>query len=237
MRCLNALVFVFAASIASVVNTPASAEESLYDWSGFYGGVHIGAGSGNTDVVDLDGGFFTFRPGQRFEFDGNGLVLGAHIGAQYQADGFLFGLEASASHSKIDDRIVSPFFPGSDTLELKQDFLLTATARIGYAIDRWLVYAKGGYAGTEFKLSAFDSFNNTGFATKEWHNGYVLGGGFEYAVTRNVSFGIDYSRLEFDAEVHNGATPGNFGLFPENHRVDPAAEHVVSARISFKFGH
>jgi hypothetical protein len=36
--------------------------------------------------------------------------------------------------------------------------LTTVTGRLGYARDRWLAYAKGGWAGADVELTLFDRF-------------------------------------------------------------------------------
>jgi outer membrane immunogenic protein len=69
--------------------------------------------------------------------------------------------------------------------------------RGGFAIDRLLIYATGG--------AAFEDFDDLG---------WVAGGGLEFALTPNLSAGVEYLHYEFDedeADVIRGRLNLRFG--------------------------
>jgi outer membrane immunogenic protein len=70
--------------------------------------------------------------------------------------------------------------------------LTTVTGRLGYAQDRLLVYAKGGWAGADIELTLFDTESQVRAHSDEWANGWTVGGGAEYALGKSLSLGVEY---------------------------------------------
>jgi opacity protein-like surface antigen len=65
----------------------------------------------------------------------------------------VIGIEGSVAVACLDSSRRSPFFPTSDTYTADVDLLTTVTGRVGYARDKWLAYAKGGWAGADIELT------------------------------------------------------------------------------------
>jgi outer membrane immunogenic protein len=148
-----------------------------------------------------------------------------------------------------------------DNLQTRVGELFLATARLGYAWDRWLAYGKGGFASAEIK-TAFQATvlttvvqgvqlpTGTTFAgqssgsSSERQPGWTLGAGLEYMVTRNVTFGVEYNFINLQDRTQTaGATISENILgtiknvtAPISYRVDPDDIHLVTARLSYKFG-
>ncbi len=98
--------------------------QNLFNWTGFYAGVHGGLGWGDSSF----GGT-------------SGYALGGQLGYNYQLQsGMVFGAEADLS------------LTGIDRGAFNNDYLGSVRARLGYGFDRVLIYATGGfaYAGGEF---------------------------------------------------------------------------------------
>ena len=74
------------------------------------------------------------------------------------------------------------------------------------------------------------------------HDGWYVGGGVEYMVTKNIIIGLEYQHFDFDTERHcsNGiANPcglAGAGTLPLFVRDVGLSMDVVSARLTFKFG-
>lgn len=132
---LNVKKFLLA-SVALLVAGPALAGDlprynnnpqvyrNLFNWTGFYAGVHTGWGWGDA-AGDISGG-----------------LIGGQIGYNYQlVSGMVFGAETDITVSAIDGPVAAGRFDA--------DYLGTLRARIGYAWDRVMLYATGGlaYAG------------------------------------------------------------------------------------------
>ena len=92
----------------------------------------------------------------------------------------------------LSDSRPSPFFPASDRYSSDISWLATVTGRLGYARDRWLVYAKGGWAGADVELTLFDRFTPVRASSATWANGWTVGGGAEYALGESLSLAVEY---------------------------------------------
>jgi outer membrane immunogenic protein len=71
----------------------------------------------------------------------------------------------------------------------------TVRGRVGYAMDRTLVYATGGFAVGGMEISG--SGNVVG--ANEAQTGYVLGGGLEHKLSPSWSIKGEYQFLSLDA--------------------------------------
>ena len=122
------------------------------------------------------------------------------MGTNFDVEGpWVIGVEGSVAGSDLDGTIRSPFFPTSDSYSADVDFLTTVD-RIGYAQGKWLAYAKGGWAGADVQLTLFDHGTPVRANSSDFAKGWMVGGGGEYAIGRNVSLGVeyDYSDLDWD---------------------------------------
>ena len=217
---------------------------AVYDWSGVYIGGNIGGGWSNTDMTSTvsDGAIAwpDLAPGQGIRYNNNGLVGGGHVGVNFQSNSWVYGLELLVSAADIkasvrDPYIGPPFSAGDDVFSTKINTLLLATARIGYAWDRSLLYAKGGYAGANVRLSVSDTvcLPDCGAGSySNWRSGFTVGAGIEYAVTNNVIVGIEYDFARLgSASVNLGDANARYVLNDAERNVN-----MVLGRVSYKFG-
>jgi outer membrane immunogenic protein len=139
---------------------------------------------------------------------------GIQIGHNWQTGNYVYGVEAdfgafklqgsrSASGSYQADATVAGLVGNTFTVtnSFSTDWLLTARGRLGWAAAGWLVYATGGLAMSRVEVanSFSDSVNfggiigATGSSTaSKIKFGWTLGGGMEYALTRNWSIKGEY---------------------------------------------
>jgi outer membrane immunogenic protein len=148
-----------------------------------------------------------------------------------------------------------------DNLQARVSQLFLATARLGYSWDRWLAYGKGGFASADIK-TAFQAnvlttvvqgvqlptgatfAGQSSGSSSDRHSGWTLGTGLEYMVARNVTFGVEYNfiNLQDRTQTANATISENIlGTIknvtaPITYRVEPDDIHLVTARLSFKFG-
>jgi outer membrane immunogenic protein len=172
--------------------------------------------------------------------DVSSWLAGAQLGCNFQFSGLVLGVEIAGSATNLDKTTLNaaqPFRGFTETVETKIPTLFTATGRVGYAFTpAFLAYVKGGVASVRVDtfgtLSPFaPGFN---FTTSVWHNGVVVGGGGEYMVMPNVTFGVEYDYIKLDTIDHTGNQPAN-PLFPVIHGVN-ASIQSVTARVNFLFG-
>lgn len=135
--------------------------EVATNWSSFYVGSQIGGAWSDTGWhYDNRNWFNTSGPdlvGTNFGIDASGVLGGGQLGFNYQIGSWLLGVEGSLAGSGVDGSHPSPFFPALDRYSIEIDLLANVTGRVGYARDRWLIYAKAGWAGADVELDLFES--------------------------------------------------------------------------------
>jgi outer membrane immunogenic protein len=214
-----------------VALTPAS-------WTGLYVGVHGGGAwsDGDWNFNPGDTWFNQVNPQHALSFDGNDYMVGGHVGYNYQIEQIVIGAELSYSALGIDDRQTRDFFGFPGEFQTSVDSLFLATGRLGYAVDKVLVYGKGGYASAEIKLFADDNISPDWIAnTSERHDGWTVGGGVEYMLYPNVVLGVEYDYIDLGSERHTAPVLGqaNGGSTGLDFDADVDAQiHAVSARLS-----
>jgi len=151
----------------------------VYNWTGFYLGINGGWGFGksdwNTTVAGtaLDTG----------NFNVNGGLVGGTIGANWQSDWFVAGIEGDFDGSWMDG---TASVCGVPSCETKNNWLATIRGRIGYAADRVLFYATGGVALGDIVVNT----------TANWQSadktGWTAGAGIEGAFTDHWTARVKY---------------------------------------------
>jgi outer membrane immunogenic protein len=223
---------------APVMPMPVAA---AYNWSGFYIGAHVGGGWSQHEVsADELSGLVVATP------QGSGILGGGQIGFNIQNGSFVWGLEIDGSWSDIHgtDQLLIPALNGAPVIgntEAKIDWLATATARLGFAFDRTMVYVKGGAAWADFNYDSVGAGVNVGPAsssgsTDKW--GWTVGAGVEHAFSSNWSAKLEYNYIQFDSDSITvdyslgAGTPvtGSYDLVSTRENV-----HMVKFGLNYKF--
>lgn len=192
---------------------------SVFTWTGFYVGAHAGygwskfAGSGTYGVDNVSA---------------KGFLGGAQIGYNYQIGQFVLGVEGDYSFANV--KYDTPLFAG--TLTLKNDYFITAAARLGYAFDRTLIYGKVGGAWTRDKWDGTDGTGGTvtGNFTR---SGWMLGAGLEYAIWDNWSAKLEYNYLRFGSITPTLTTTGTLSVAGTSDVK--LNTHIVKAGLNYRF--
>ena len=108
--------------------------------------------------------------------------------------------------------------------------------RAGFAVQNNLFYIRGGYAGVNNRLSVTDPVvTGTGGQT-HWHNGWTVGAGWEYGITRNWIVGLEYAYAAFEKKSYQlagTAAPGITDITPYWRPASWAAGVVVVDALSW----
>jgi outer membrane immunogenic protein len=143
-------------------------------WQGFYLGGNLGAAFDPNDlsITDLsEEQDLTLKFSNDTEFIG-----GVQGGYNWQVDNWLLGIEGDVDFA---DNI---------------NFLASVRGRVGWATPNWLFYGTGGVAfidtDTHFVVVSADD-GPFGFSRGNNDTGFVVGGGIDYKVARNVSIGVE----------------------------------------------
>ena len=189
---------------------PAQEHAAAYDWSGAYVGVTGGYGW-------MDGVFEV--TGYAPKTDSlNGRLPGVFAGVSTQFDNNLvLGLEGDLEYNVQDVTVTSAFgaFTGG------ADWQGSARVRLGYALDRLLVYATAGWAATHLEAE----FIGVAEATGSFH-GYTLGAGLDYAMTDRLFGRLDYRYNDF------GSGELDFGPATVSSELE---QHTVKIGLGLKF--
>jgi outer membrane immunogenic protein len=162
--------------------------------------------------------------------DDGGFVGGGQVGYNYQIGSFVVGLETDIQYADLGGGRAT-FAPGAFLGDSNDgNWFGTVRARAGFAFDRALIYATGGFAYGDIGAgsSAFVAPDGTVFAgsSNGTNTGWVLGGGVEYAFTNNLTAKIEGLYVNLDTESNN------FGAFANN---DNTEFGVVRAGLNYKF--
>ncbi|MGX7742497.1 outer membrane protein [Rhodopseudomonas parapalustris] len=209
---------------------------AVANWTGVYVGASVGSGWGRTTYADP---FPTPTTGDRVDL--GGALLGGQIGVNYQVGDLVAGVEASANWANIRGTdtcfgaFPNPVFAGFNCGS-RIDAIGAFTARGGYAIDRTLLYVKGGAAWDRQQ----DQFNLVGVGGPVISNtstnwGWTVGGGLEYALAPSWSMALEYKYFDFGASSVFGAAPplplSGIDFAPASNKLQ-----TVSLGVNYKFG-
>ncbi len=121
-------------------------------------------------------------------YNWSGFYFGGHggwgAGNGQIADGFVIGGQIGVN-MQWNSFVLGAEGDGSFVDWGNTNAVGTARLRGGFALDRFLVYGTGG--------AAFRDASNNG-------TGWVAGGGGEYALTDNISVGVEYLHYDFGSD-------------------------------------
>lgn len=199
---------------------------SPWNWTGFYIGGHAGyAWSDVTwDNVSLTG--------EPVNNDASGFIGGGQVGYNWQMGQVVLGIEGTFSGASLSGDAGSAIAPGVVTYSTDINRIGTVTGRLGFAVDRFLVYAKGGWATATVEVSGRNTALPDAFSISDRRNGWTVGGGLEYMATRNISLGIEYDYIDLGSTSYAGITAAALPFTINN---ADAQVHSVTARLNYRF--
>ena len=186
----------FAASAADLpVKAPytAAVVPAPFTWTGFYVGATIG-GVGSSSKAAFSDPVSYYYYGNLND-NGTSVTGGFTAGYNYQINSIVVGVEADYSFAHVSKNTNSLSTYGYSLIGTSElDGFGSVRARLGYVIDRALVYVTGGLAFAEVKGSSnFYEPNNAGCTASfsQTKTGWTLGGGVEYACTDHISVKLE----------------------------------------------
>jgi outer membrane immunogenic protein len=191
----------YAADMRMPAKAPPAYVAPMWNWTGFYAGLHGGYGWADVGAAGISG-----------TGDLDGWFGGGQIGYNWQAPGsnFVFGIEADLSGADISSSATATGGGVTFTDTAKLESFGTIRGRIGVAVwERSLAYVTGGWAWGNGNFSVSAAIPALGVAaaasSSQTHNGWVLGGGLETAINQNWTWGVEYQHISFDSQTYFGA--------------------------------
>jgi outer membrane immunogenic protein len=150
-----------------------------------------------------------------------------HAGWNWQSGALVFGIEADVNLANIDGTFT--FLNGD---EFTTDVQATGNlrARIGFAMDRALIYATGSLAIADVELGTLFLAGPTREEDNKTYFGYTVGGGLEYAFTDALSARVEYRYTDLGEENFDWAT-----AFPTFNGDYDITFHTVQAGLSWHY--
>jgi outer membrane immunogenic protein len=190
---------MIAAAALAVALPSAAMAQSAYNWTGAYIGANIGAASLNSAVDgvslynDVDGtSLATTLPG--FSYSGSGIIGGGEIGYNWQASGFVFGVEGDISASNTIASYTD--FDNNFTVDTKLNWLSTARVKLGLPFSNFLLYGTGGVAVGQIQGNLQDRYPDDStiynLSSTQTAVGWTAGGGIAAAIDEHVVVKAEY---------------------------------------------
>jgi outer membrane immunogenic protein len=222
LRCVRifaAIGFLFAA---------AGSAQAGDRWNGFYLGANVGWGSAESDgngnikvYNDRTGTQYPTGP-LPYSIDRDGAFGGLQAGYNLRSGDLFAGIEADIQTADISGSSTTgfstpvPISPFVYSASASTDWFATVRGRIGLANKDTLAYLTGGFAIGDVDYRATYLIPGNGafanLSSSERQTGYVVGGGIEKALTRNLSLKLEYQFIDLGKQSAEGAlffSPGN----------------------------
>ena len=205
---------------------------ALPTWAGWYGGVNLGYTSltDRVDHFDSGSGCWWSCDELHFRDRSSGVLGGLQVGYNWQAGNIVYGLETDVNFASVR---TSRRAIGDDYLQNSDlSAIGTVRARLGWAVDRTLIYATGGFAYANVHDHVNDSDDPGLWDKSGWLGGWVAGGGIEYAMGARWSIKAEAMFYELEKRTIVFTNNGSETL-PATFKHDGA---IARAGVNFKFG-
>jgi outer membrane immunogenic protein len=186
-------------AVETIPSAPVAYETApVFSWSGPYLGIHGGYGWGDADIEGA--GSQTF----------DGARMGGFVGYNWQfSNGFVAGVEGDVNYDWNNDDVAAG-------VDAESGFSGSARARLGYAMDRTLIYAAGGWTATNVEVDTPIGNDD------DTLHGWTIGAGVDHAFTDNLFGRVEYRYNDYG----NGNLAGADVDFNQ---------HVVQVGLGVKF--
>lgn len=151
------------------------------DWGGFYLGATYGMGLGG----DLE-----YSSGNTYDDLESGSSYGAFVGYNFQRNNLVYGGEIA--YSQVDTPGFGPIGYPNETF----NYFIDGKARIGYAMNKVLVYGFAGYTLSNFEFQSGANFDV---------DGLNYGVGADMMIGEHLFLGAEYIARNLSGET-NSAT-------------------------------
>ncbi len=231
--------FALTGSFAIAADLPARTNKlqgpaPVFTWSGLYVGASLGGLTAHSKVDELT--YYGTAAGfPMTSANGAGAIASLNLGYNVQVGNIVTGVEADIGWTNARAR-GSEFVSGEyNFIRIDYSTLGSLRARLGYAFDRLLVYGTGGLAMADVKsvgdhqyLPGGTPYNGIAIHNHS-RNGWIFGGGLEYAVTQNYSLKAEALYQDLGNVTSGVASSGcRFG-FKKN------TSSIVRAGVNYKF--
>ena len=215
---------------------PGSVSAQTFNWTGFYLGAQAGFAKPK-DFVTY-GGSSTGVPfnalDEKIVHRENGFAGGGQAGYNYQLGWFVPGIEFDLGYIGFNGKRQSPEPGPENDFALSRGGLFgTVSGRLGAAVDRTLLYLKGGFAYANLELGVADNVPplTTDATQRTTRTGWTIGGGIEYALADHWTIKTEYQFVDLGEKgISAVASDG----ITDTWKHDVSA-HIIKLGLNYKF--
>lgn len=248
----------FADTITSPTPSSTTATKSTYNWTGAYVGGFVGGATGsdvsNTAAMTSNNSLWNDAAANNNYSNKASFIGGGTVGYNWQIGKtpYLVGLEGeygylSQENSKTDPnattwnaahKTVIPHDNSQSSTSIGADYGYGLVGgRLGYALDRSLIYIKSGAVFTTVNSSWSDTnYDFNGTSNKATTTGYALGAGFEYAMPfkyfTNVTVKTEYLYFGIPTSNTIKSYDGSFSITTSQ---TTSGIHTAKFGVNYKF--
>ena len=202
-------------AIASAADMPVKAPAYApvlpvsYNWTGFYIGGQVGGGWASSTTTDVDG-TTAFPPGfVHSAISYSGFLGGGYAGFNYQINQFVIGIDGDYSWADLTGSAseASPLISTTTSYNDKINWIATLTGRLGYAMNNWMIFVKGGgawagFSGTTNTVTSGGAAYSSG-TNSATRDGWTIGTGVEWGFAPHWSTKLEYDYVDFSTSNFN----------------------------------
>jgi outer membrane immunogenic protein len=227
------------------VRGPAPAPYIPYNWTGFYGGIQAGGGWGTQQVTNVTATDSVPAGFVDSPMDLSGALGGFYYGYNYQFNNqFLVGIDGDFSWTGVDGTSTDIGPLNGHTLTHQEDieWITTVTGRLGYTVNNWLLFAKGGWAWARWDGTSDNQGLNDLRETvigvgqnAEMRDGWTVGAGFEYGVTEHVSLKLEYDFIGFETANYTSTDVSPTGVVTTSSKSTTSSLNIFKGGVSWRY--
>ncbi len=182
----------------------------VFTWTGYYVEANVGYAFGDVN----------FSGPASFSVEPRGVTGGIGVGYDQQFGSWVLGAVTDVNVTGIERTFgIAPGIGVSADI----DYFGTVRAKLGYSFGTWMVYGTGGYAWGHLA----SNISGLGLNADDFVNGWAYGVGAEFALSKNLSLGAEWLRLDFSrANLNYGP-----GTLAANSEID-----LAKAVLRYRFG-
>lgn len=203
----------------------------VYNWGGIYFGINGGYGFGSST--------WNTPLGSSGSFAVDGGMVGGTLGFNYQISQFVLGIEGDFDWQNLRGAGTSTAVCGPvQGCDTSSNWIGTFRGRVGWAMDRIMLYGTAGGAVTDIRAATGSTFPVGGSPvwTSNAELGWTAGAGVEGAITDNITVKAEYLFADFEKGACTG-TSSCGGTPPNNFSGSSVSfyENMIRAGINLKF--
>jgi outer membrane immunogenic protein len=237
----KSLILIAALAAAPVHGAAAAPASSGYTWTGLYLGGEAGWDWASQQITHTTGATSFPAGSVDAPLDLNGPLAGFYAGYNYQFSSFLVGIDGDFTAADLTgtghdvSTVTGDIVSHSDLIK----WMATATGRVGYVANNWLLFAKGGWAWAPFNEANIlrtpgGGLVNTSSASGT-RDGWTVGAGLEWGFSDHWSAKLEYDYVGFSTANYLSTVTSAAGAVSLEARSATSSLNMLKAGLAYRF--